>query len=132
MEDSPAEPACLRLLLIEDNEDDAFLIAARFRQAGYRLASSRVDTRATVERALADDTWDLVISDHAGSSSSDARSSARAPAKRRRSLIGAATACLPARDGSIAVRGRTSCHAKTPRSALSRAGRRRFFTGLTP
>jgi PAS domain S-box-containing protein len=65
MEDSPAEPACLRLLLIEDNEDDAFLIAARFRQAGYRLASSRVDTRATVERALADDTWDLVISDHA-------------------------------------------------------------------
>lgn len=54
----------LRLLMIEDNEDDALLLSHRFRHAGYDLEVLRVDTPAGTESALRHHAWDLIISDH--------------------------------------------------------------------
>lgn len=60
---SPSPPV-LRLLLIEDSEDDAILISRRFQRAGYELHAHRVDDLASLAEALRDCSWDLVISDH--------------------------------------------------------------------
>ncbi len=54
----------LRVLLIEDNEDDALLLAHRFRSSGYTLDVLRVDTPDQTEEALRSKDWDVVISDH--------------------------------------------------------------------
>ncbi len=54
----------LRLLIIEDSEDDALLLVHRFKQAGYRLEHERVETPEAMRRALCERTWDAVLSDH--------------------------------------------------------------------
>lgn len=54
----------LRILLIEDNEDDAILLLSRFRRAGYELEWERVETEAGLIQALAGPAWDLVLSDY--------------------------------------------------------------------
>jgi PAS domain S-box-containing protein len=55
----------LRLLLVEDSEDDAFLLERTLRRAGYDLTCQRVDTAPAMRAALECNTWDLIISDHA-------------------------------------------------------------------
>ena len=57
-------PARLRVLMIEDSEDDALLLAHRFRHVGCELQTLRVDTPAGTETALRSQAWDLIISDH--------------------------------------------------------------------
>lgn len=59
----PADPV-LRLLIIEDSEDDAFLLLHRFREAGYRCEHLRVDNARTLTEALAQGPWDAVLADH--------------------------------------------------------------------
>jgi DNA-binding NtrC family response regulator len=54
----------LRLLLIEDLEEDAKLLLRYFHRAGYELTSQRVETEAAMQTALAGSGWDLVISDY--------------------------------------------------------------------
>ncbi|MBI4514573.1 MAG: PAS domain S-box protein [Deltaproteobacteria bacterium] len=54
----------LRLLLIEDCADDAELIVHELSQGGYQPVCTRVETAEEMERALAQEAWDLVISDH--------------------------------------------------------------------
>lgn len=55
----------LKLLLIEDSDDDAVLIEAELESAGYELDITRVFTRQAVQSALnACSNWDLIISDH--------------------------------------------------------------------
>ncbi|HEX2741075.1 MAG TPA: response regulator, partial [Rubrobacter sp.] len=54
----------LYVLLVEDLEDDALLLVRRLRQGGYDPTWERVDTAATMEAALEERRWDLVISDH--------------------------------------------------------------------
>ena len=54
----------LRALLVEDSADDAELLARELQTAGYELSYERVDDRASLEVALARDTWDVVFSDH--------------------------------------------------------------------
>jgi len=54
----------LRILNIEDSEDDALLIARRLRKAGYDLATRRVDCREDMVRALREEEWDLALCDH--------------------------------------------------------------------
>src|SRR5215210_9205714 len=56
--------APLRVLLVEDSEDDALLLARSLRRGGYDPFWERVDTAATMEAALDGRGWDLVISDH--------------------------------------------------------------------
>lgn len=64
-EDNQAQNRQLRVLLVEDSEDDALLIARELKRGGYDLFTLRVDTLPAMAKALKDHTWDIVISDHA-------------------------------------------------------------------
>ena len=55
----------LRVLLIEDNEDDAALILRLLRRGGYEPDHQRVQTAEALERALGQGPWDVVLSDYA-------------------------------------------------------------------
>src|SRR5918995_914129 len=54
----------LRVLLVEDSEDDALLLVRMLRRGGYDTTWERVDTAAAMEAALDGRSWDLIISDH--------------------------------------------------------------------
>jgi len=54
----------LRVLLIEDSEDDAALLVRTLRSGGYELTCERVETAAAMRAALDQRPWDLVISDY--------------------------------------------------------------------
>ncbi len=54
----------LRVLLVEDSEDDAALVLAELKRAGYAPVSERVYSAAALEAALARGQWDLVIADY--------------------------------------------------------------------
>jgi diguanylate cyclase (GGDEF)-like protein len=55
----------LRVLIIEDSEDDAELLAITLKQGGYQVIHQRVDTRLDMETALANPTpWDIVLADY--------------------------------------------------------------------
>src|ERR671921_2592001 len=56
--------APLRVLLVEDSEDDTLLLVRSLRRGGYDPTWERVDTAAAMEAALDGGGWDLVISDH--------------------------------------------------------------------
>ena len=53
----------IRVLMVEDSEDDSALLMLLLRQAGYDLHAERVDTSRDLAKALNDE-WDLIISDH--------------------------------------------------------------------
>ena len=54
----------LRLLIIEDVEDDALLLVRELRKGGFDPDFARVDTPADLETALASGPWDAVVSDY--------------------------------------------------------------------
>jgi PAS domain S-box-containing protein len=54
----------IRLLLVEDSEDDAQLLLHELKRGGYEPAHERVATEATLAAALDRQHWDLVIGDH--------------------------------------------------------------------
>src|SRR3712207_1935246 len=54
----------LRVLLVEDSEDDATLLLRELRRGGYDPLCERVDTAGDMETALDERVWDLVIADH--------------------------------------------------------------------
>src|SRR5688572_6079607 len=54
----------LRVLLIEDSDDDAALVVRTLRRGGYDLTYVRVETAEAMRDALAHQVWDLVISDY--------------------------------------------------------------------
>jgi diguanylate cyclase (GGDEF)-like protein len=58
-------PLPLRVLIVEDSEEDAQLLLHALRKGGYDPVSERVDTAAGMRSALARQSWDIVISDHA-------------------------------------------------------------------
>ena len=65
--DRLAEPnsgRLLRVLLVEDNEDDAALVRRLLRRAGYELEWERVQTADALKAALVHRTWDIVLSDY--------------------------------------------------------------------
>lgn len=53
----------LRLLVVEDSEADAELLALAIRKGGYDVSYKRVDTREALRLSLVD-SWDLIVSDH--------------------------------------------------------------------
>jgi signal transduction histidine kinase len=53
----------LRLLLVEDSDDDAALIIHELRRGGYQPACDRVMTRESFVAAVAGREWDVIISD---------------------------------------------------------------------
>ena len=54
----------LRVLLVEDSEDDALLIARELRKGGYEPAVSRVESAPEMAAALEAQIWDVIISDY--------------------------------------------------------------------
>jgi PAS domain S-box-containing protein len=54
----------LRILIVEDSDDDAALIMRELRRGGYDPMFERVDTPAAMKAAIDKQTWDLVISDY--------------------------------------------------------------------
>jgi len=54
----------LRVLMVEDSEDDALLVLRELRAAGYDPTHERVDTAVALEASLDRHTWDLVIGDY--------------------------------------------------------------------
>lgn len=60
----PPPPDELRVLLIEDNKDDALLVTRALREIGKNVRFNRVDTQIALRDALQESTWDLVVSDY--------------------------------------------------------------------
>ena len=54
----------LRVLIVEDSEDDAFFLARTLTQSGFDIDFTRVETAAEMQDALAERTWDAIISDY--------------------------------------------------------------------
>jgi signal transduction histidine kinase len=54
----------LRVLLVEDSEDDALILGQHLERGGYELDVLRVDTADTFKRALDQGGWDIVLSDY--------------------------------------------------------------------
>ena len=57
-------PQPLRLLLVEDSEIDALLMTTWLARGGFQLQTRRVLKVDDLERALAEETWDVIISDY--------------------------------------------------------------------
>jgi len=55
----------LRVLIVEDSEDDAILVLRELRRGGYDPTFERVDTPQAMNAALEQQTWDIVLSDYA-------------------------------------------------------------------
>ena len=54
----------LRVLVIEDSEDDAELLLAELRLGGYEPVCQRVETAASMKATLDTESWDIIISDY--------------------------------------------------------------------
>src|ERR1041385_7131817 len=54
----------LRLLLVEDSEADAELLARELKRAGFAVQFARVQTAAEVEAALTRSEWDIIVGDN--------------------------------------------------------------------
>jgi two-component system, cell cycle sensor histidine kinase and response regulator CckA len=54
----------LRVLMVEDSEDDSVLIAAELQRGGFEAAFERVETAATMQAALDRQEWDLIVCDY--------------------------------------------------------------------
>lgn len=54
----------LRVLIIEDSEDDAALLERELRRGGYELVAKRVETAKAMSAELKRQDWDIIISDY--------------------------------------------------------------------
>jgi len=57
-------PKPLRVLIIEDNPDDADFVIRELRRGGYAPSWKRVLTERELRESLSTETWDVIISDH--------------------------------------------------------------------
>ncbi len=54
----------IRVLIIEDSEDDALLLLEELEQSGYEPSWKRVETRPDMVASLRNEVWDIVLSDY--------------------------------------------------------------------
>jgi diguanylate cyclase (GGDEF)-like protein len=54
----------MRVLIVEDSEDEALLLTLELKRAAADVCWKRVDTPEALRAALSEEDWDLVISDH--------------------------------------------------------------------
>ena len=54
----------LRVLIIEDSEDDTELLVIELERSGYEVVHQRVDTKAEMQAALKAYSWDIVLADY--------------------------------------------------------------------
>ena len=56
--------ASLRVLIVEDSEDDTALVVRELRRGGYDVTYERVDSPAALDEAVGKMEWDVVICDY--------------------------------------------------------------------
>jgi CheY-like chemotaxis protein len=54
----------LRVLIVDDVDKDAILAEAVLRRGGYTVLARRVDTAISLDTALADQEWDVILCDY--------------------------------------------------------------------
>ncbi len=54
----------IRVLFVDDSEDDVLLLQRQLKNSNYHCHSERVDDQGSLISALSSDEWDIVISDH--------------------------------------------------------------------
>jgi len=54
----------LQVLIVEDSQEDAFLIVQELSGGGFEVISERVASSVAMQAALEEHTWDLIISDY--------------------------------------------------------------------
>jgi putative nucleotidyltransferase with HDIG domain len=59
-----ADRPLLRLLLVEDSEDDALLLLREIQSSGYSVDCERVETAEAMSLALEEEAWDVIICDY--------------------------------------------------------------------
>jgi PAS domain S-box-containing protein len=64
LREEPSAKPPLRVLLVEDNEDDSALMVRLLRRGGYEPIWKKVQTAGELEEALAEGSWDIVLSDY--------------------------------------------------------------------
>jgi PAS domain S-box-containing protein len=57
-------PKPLKILIVEDSEEDTLLLLMELRKSGYDPDFARVETRESMKQALERREWDVVISDY--------------------------------------------------------------------
>ncbi len=58
------EPRPIRVLAVEDSEDDALLLARELQRGGYEPSLTRVETAGEMEVALDGREWDVILADY--------------------------------------------------------------------
>jgi len=58
-------PIPIRVLFVEDWEDDVLLVVRELKRAGYSVTFRRVDTPEEMKKALLEEQWDVILSDYA-------------------------------------------------------------------
>lgn len=61
---SPQSSVPLRVLIVEDSEDDCLLIVRELKHGGYEPTFERVETAEAMSKALDKQTWDVIIADY--------------------------------------------------------------------
>ena len=54
----------LRVLMVEDSEDDALLTIRELKKGGYEPEHERVETAEAMRAALREKTWDVILCDY--------------------------------------------------------------------
>lgn len=64
--EQPVSPnqVSIRVLIVEDAEDDALLVVRALRRGGYEPEWERVDTAEAMQHALGRQRWDVIVSDY--------------------------------------------------------------------
>jgi len=55
----------LRVLIVEDSEDDALLMLRELERGGYEVTALRVETAEAMSAALDEESWDIILADYA-------------------------------------------------------------------
>src|SRR5208283_1432526 len=59
-----SKPQSLRVLVVEDSEDDALLIIRELKKGGYNPVYERVETTAAMKKTLKEKQWDIILCDY--------------------------------------------------------------------
>ena len=61
---NPMKDKSLRVLIVEDSENDALLIIRNLKKGGYNPVYERVETAAAMKKALKEKQWDIILCDY--------------------------------------------------------------------
>jgi two-component system sensor kinase len=59
-----SNPQSLRVLIVDDSEDEVLLIIRELKKCGYNPLAERVETAATMKKALKEKQWDIILCDY--------------------------------------------------------------------